>query len=65
MKSPKSKQDLIETVYKQIELDIHCGEVEAIEKLLTFLPVVNLLDFLTEEDWKQFKHLRHEEDNNS
>jgi hypothetical protein len=25
MKSPKSKQDLIETVYKQIELDIHCG----------------------------------------
>lgn len=65
MKSPKSKQDLIETVYKQIELDIHCGEVEAIEELLTFLPVVNLIEYLPEEDWKQFKHLRHEEDNNS
>ena len=58
MKSPKSKQDLIETVYKQIELDIHCGEVEAIEELLTFLPVVNLIEYLPEEDWKQFKHLR-------
>ena len=58
MKSPKSKQDLIETVYKQIELDIHCGEVEAIEELLTFLSVENLIEYLPEEDWKQFKHLR-------
>jgi enolase len=58
MKSPKSKQDLIETVYKQIELDVHCGEVEAIEELLTFLPIVNLIEYLPEEDWKQFKHLR-------
>lgn len=58
MKQLKTKQDLIETVYKQIELDIHCGEVEAIEELLTFLPVVNLIEYLPEEDWKQFKHLR-------
>lgn len=58
MKSPKSKQDLIETVYKQIELDVHCGEVEAIEELLTFLPVVNLIEYLPEDEWKQFKHLR-------
>ena len=58
MKSPKSKQDLIETVYKQIELDVHCGEVEAIEELLTFIPLENLIEYLPEEDWKQFKHLR-------
>jgi hypothetical protein len=58
MKSPKTKQDLIETVYKQIELDIHCSELEAIEELLTFLPVQNLIEYLPEEDWKQFKHLR-------
>lgn len=58
MKGTKTKQDLIETVYKQIELDIHCGEVEAIEELLTFLPVVNLIEYLPEEDWRQFKHLR-------
>jgi hypothetical protein len=58
MKSPKSKEDLIETVYKQIELDVHCGEIEAIEELLTFCPVVNLIEYLPEEEWKQFKHLR-------
>ncbi len=58
MKSPKSKQDLIETVYKQIELDVHCGDIEAIEELLTFCPIENLIEYLPEEDWKQFKHLR-------
>ena len=58
MKSPKSKEDLIETVREQLELDVHCGEVEAIEELLTFCPVVNLIEYLPEEDWKQFKHLR-------
>jgi hypothetical protein len=35
MKSPKSKQDLIETVYKQIELDIHCDEVDNLQVLCT------------------------------
>lgn len=58
MKSPKSKQDLIEKVLEQIELDVHCGDIEAIEELLTFLPNVNLIEYLPEEDWKQFKHLR-------
>lgn len=58
MKPPKTKEDLIETVMDQIKLDIHCGEYEAIEELLTFLPNVNLIEFLPEEDWKQFKHLR-------
>jgi hypothetical protein len=58
MKSPKSKQDLIETVYKQIELDIHCGAIEAIEKLLIGIPLEDLIEYLPEEDWKQFKHLR-------
>ena len=54
----KSKQDLIETVMEQLKLDVHCGEVEAIEELLSFLPNVNLIEYLPEEDWKQFKHLR-------
>lgn len=58
MKSPKSKEDLIETVMEQIKLDVHCGEYEAIEELLSFLPNVNLIEYLPEEDWKQFKHLR-------
>lgn len=58
MKSPKDKQDLIETVLEQIKLDVHCGEYEAIEELLSFLSNVNLIEYLPEEDWKQFKHLR-------
>jgi hypothetical protein len=58
MKSPKSKQDLIEMALKQIELDVHCGDVEAIEELLGFLPNVNLIEYLPEDEWKQFKHLR-------
>ena len=58
MKSPKSKQDLIETVVLQIRQDVHCGDYEALEELLGFMPNVNLIEYLPEEDWKQFKHLR-------
>jgi len=58
MKSPKTKEDLIETVMEQIKVDVHCGELEAIEELLSFLSNVNLIEYLPEEDWKQFKHLR-------
>lgn len=58
MKSPKSKKELIETVMEQMETDFHCGFKEAIEELLAFLPIENLIEYLPEEDWKQFKHLR-------
>lgn len=58
MKNPKSKDDLIETVLQQIVMDVHCGDSEAIEELLKFLPVENLIAYLPEEDWKKFKHLR-------
>jgi hypothetical protein len=61
MKSPKSKEDLIETVIEQIKIDVHCGEYEAIEELLSFLSNVNLIEYLPEEDWKQFKHLRNDD----
>jgi len=52
-----TKEKLIEKVCEQIVLDVHCGELEAIEELLSFLPVVNLIEYLPEEDWKQFKNL--------
>ena len=58
MKSPKSKEDLIEKVLEQIIVDVHCGDSEAIEELLSFCPIENLIEYLPEEDWKQFKHLR-------
>ena len=58
MKSPRTKEDLIETVVKQVELDLHCGDVEPVEELLKFLPIENLIEYLPEEDWGKFKNLR-------
>ena len=58
MKSPKSKQDLIEKVLEQIIVDVHCSDLEAIQILLEFLPVENMIEYLPEGDHKQFKHLR-------
>jgi radical SAM superfamily enzyme with C-terminal helix-hairpin-helix motif len=56
----KDKEDLIDTVYDQIMHDIKIGYGEAIEELITFLPVVNLIEYLPEERWEEFKHLREE-----
>ena len=56
----KDKEDLIDTVYDQIMHDIKIGYGEAIEELITFLPIVNLIEYLPEERWKEFKHLREE-----
>jgi len=53
-----TKEDLIKKVVEQIKEDVHCGEVEAIEELLGFLLNENLIEYLPEEEWKQFKHLR-------
>ena len=58
MKSPKTKEDLIETVVEQIESDLHCGYKETVEELLKFVPIENLIAFLPEEDHKKFKHLK-------
>ena len=58
MKSPKDKQDLIDTVLEQVKLDVHTGELLALDELLGFMPIVNLIEYLPEGDWKQFKHLR-------
>ena len=58
MKPPKTKEQLIETAVRQIELDVHCGDVEAIEELLTFCPTENLIAYLPEEDYGKFKHLK-------
>jgi len=57
----KSKKELIEKVVEQIRLDVDWQEFEALEELLTFTPVDNLINYLPEEDWKQFKHLLKEE----
>jgi hypothetical protein len=56
----KTKEKLIEKVLEQIVVDVHCGDSEALTILLEFLPVENLIDYLPEEDHKQFKHLRND-----
>ena len=61
MKSPKSKEDLIKTVIEQIIVDVHCGDSEAIEEMLNFAPVENLIAYLPEEEWRPFTHLVAEE----
>lgn len=58
MKSPKDKKDLIETVIDQIRQDVHCGDYTALEVFLNCVPIDNIINYLPEEDWKQFKHLR-------
>jgi len=61
MKSPKSKQDLIEKVVEQIKEDVHCGYYESLEGLLRLIPSEDLIAYLPEEDWKPFNHLVAEE----
>lgn len=61
MKQLKNKEQLIETVIQQIIVDVHCGDLEAVEELLGFVPVENLIGYLPEEEWKPFKHLVAEE----
>jgi len=57
MKSLKSKEDLIEIVRDQIILDVHWGDYEAIEELLSFCPKQNLIHYLPEEVWEEYNHL--------
>jgi hypothetical protein len=61
MKSKKTKEELIKTVLEQITIDVHCGDLEAIEELIGFIPAENLIAYLPEEDWKPFYHLVTEE----
>lgn len=61
VKKLKTKEELIDTVLEQIVMDVHCGDSEAIEELLSFIPVENLIGYLPEEDWKPYKHLVAEE----
>lgn len=51
------KQELIERVIEQIKDDLANYGVEAIEELLNFCPVENLIGYLTEEEGNKFGSL--------
>ena len=55
--SNELKQELIEKVIEQIILDLAYREVEAIEELLGFCPVENLIGYLSEEEGNKFGSL--------
>ena len=54
----KTKKDLIERVVDQIKEDLTENYVESVEGLLQFLPPENLIEFLPEEEWDSFQHLK-------
>lgn len=60
MKSPKTKEDLIETVFQQIRQDINSGDYTAIEELLKTISINDLINFLPEQDWEQFENLKND-----
>lgn len=57
MSKKELKQQLIEEVVKDIKYSLEMGWQEAIEELLSFTPVENLIGYLPEESWKKYKSL--------
>jgi len=51
------EQDLIDAVINQIRYDISFGDETAIDELLGFVPVENLIGYLPEEDAEKFSIL--------
>jgi hypothetical protein len=49
--------ELIEKVVDEIDRDIVHKEVEALEELLRFCPIENLINYLPEEKHEQYKKL--------
>lgn len=48
------KQELIERVVEQIKDDLNTYGTEAIEELLSFCPIKNLVGYLPEEEWDKY-----------
>ena len=53
--------DLITAVIDQISEDINDGYTEAVEELLKFCPNKNLIHYLPEDVWEDYKHLLKED----
>jgi len=62
MSKEELKQQLIEEVVKDIKYSLEMGWEEAIEELLSFTPVENLIGYLPEESWEKYKSLNQNKD---
>lgn len=47
---------LIDRVIEEIKGDINCGDLTALDELLTFIPRENLLSYLPEEEWEKYEN---------
>lgn len=62
MSKEELKQQLIEEVVKDIKYSLEMGWEEAIEELLSFTPIENLIGYLPEESWEKYKSLNQNKD---
>lgn len=53
----KKLDDLVDRVISHIEKDIREKDVTALDELLKFCPVKNLVTYLPEEEWAEFSKL--------
>lgn len=51
---------LLEKVLNQIKIDLEDGIEDTITEMLKYCPNKNLISFLPEEDWEEFKQLENE-----
>ena len=54
------RDKLLEKVLDQIKMDLADGIEDTITELLKHCPNKNLIQFLPEEDWEEFKPLENE-----
>lgn len=57
MENEKLKDELLERVIMQIKTDFYNWDYEAVEEMLKFTPVENLIGYLPEEEHEKFKQL--------
>jgi hypothetical protein len=46
---------LVDAVMEEMKKQIEVGDWTAIDELLRYVPIKNLINFLPEEDWNKYK----------
>lgn len=53
----EQKQLLVDKVIDEIQKDLAKSDFTVLDELLKFVPIANLIEYLPEEEWKQFESL--------